>query len=236
MRVIKLNDRYLLTKTKDINNKKLIDKIFLVQQYYQDKFKIRQKELDYCLQKNLNNDLIKKIYLLNEKKYDFNKFKNNNKIIQVIIKTRLTYFDFFKFIQEKKGYFILANLDIFFDNSLKNIYSSSLARKKAIYCLTRYNFDGNKSVFFEKYKNCSQDVWIVHSNFLKINNYNLFKIELGKPCCDNVLAYILFFREKFLLFNEPKKILCHHYHETQLRNYSEKDKIKGLMLNIEPNY
>lgn len=233
---IKLNKcRRILVETNDIFNNKVEGDIYLVQQYYKDNSNERQKELDYCLQKNLDNILIKKIYLLNERGYDYNSFKNNGKIEEIIINDRLKYKKFFEFIGDKRGYFILSNSDIFFDESIEKIKYGLLGKMKSIYCLTRYEFNGNRHILNNRYQNFSQDVWIIHSKFSKLRYLKLLDFCLGKPYCDNRLAYILCFDEKIKIINDCKNIKCYHYHISNVRNYHQiKDKINGAIMHIEP--
>ena len=93
------------------------DDIILIQQYFLHKDNKRHNENLKCLDSNVKNDYIKKIYFLNERIYSKSEMNNieSNKIEQVNINKRLSYYDFFKFCKEKalSGYIIVANLDIF---------------------------------------------------------------------------------------------------------------------------
>ena len=79
---------------------------------------------------------------------------------------------------------------------------------------------------------CSQDSWIIHSNYLfqKTDNFNIY---LGKPGCDNAIAY--YFRNSgFKIYNCPYFIKTFHLHETKTRDYTVKDRINGNYLNVFP--
>jgi len=224
----------MIINTKDFLSKEFKGDIYLIQQYYQDKSVIRQKEYDYCLQRNLNNKYINKIYLLNEKSNNYEHFENNNKIEEIIINKRLEYYDFFKFIRKLNGYCILSNLDIYFDESIIKIKSGLLGKIKSIYCLTRYNIKNNLPEFFNNKSYCSQDVWIIHTKFNRFKNIDLTRFKLGKPYCDNRILYLLF-QEKFKIINDPSKIKCYHYHQSDIRNYHQiNDKINGKILHLNP--
>lgn len=227
--------RRILVDTNDIYGNKVEGDIYLVQQYYQDKNKERQKEIDYCLQRNLDNKYIRKIYLLNENKYDYSNLKNNNKIEEYVIGERLKYKKFIDFIVEKDGYFILSNSDIFYDESIEKIKYGLLGKMRSIYCLTRYEYDGKQIRLNNIIQTYSQDSWIIHSKFSKLRYNKLLDFSLGKPYCDNRLAYILCFDEKMKIINDCKNIKSYHYHESNVRNYHQiKDKINGAILHIKP--
>lgn len=51
-----------------------------------------------------------------------------------------------------------------------------------------------------------------------------FKIQLGKPGCDNYVAYLLD-RLGIKVINLCSKIITLHHHMSQKRNYSEKDRV-----------
>lgn len=223
----------MIINTRDILGEINDDNINLIQQYYKDDNEIRQNEINFSLLKNIENKNIDKIYLLNESIYNDDILKNK-KIKQININKRLEYIDFFNFIKEKKGYFILSNCDIFFDESINKIKYGLLSKKKCIYCLTRYEYENEKKIKInKKYKHCSQDTWIIHSNY-NVKNISEFKIKLGKPYCDNRLAYLLY-QEDFLILNDMKKIKSYHYHNSNVRNYHQiKDKINGKILHINP--
>jgi len=112
------------------------DQIHVIYQYFVHPDKSRQSEIEYCLLKNVNNPLIDRIHLLNEKIYSVKHLGlKSDKITQVNIGKRLTYKDVFDYVDEYKinGYIVYCNSDIFFDNSLKNITTSSLGYSKSFY-------------------------------------------------------------------------------------------------------
>lgn len=67
-------------------DEKLNDRrVYLITQYFVSNNSERQKEIDFCLQYNLNNNKMYKILLINEREYDFKSFHNSQKIVQVYI-------------------------------------------------------------------------------------------------------------------------------------------------------
>ena len=205
------------------------DNINIFMQYFIHSNQNRHKEIRTCLIKNVLNKSISKIYLLNERIYTKEELGiDSNKIVQVNIKNRLKYADVFRYINEHsiKGYNIFMNSDIFLDETISNLQKTDIHLNKKMYALLRY-----ECVNLDKYKESklfgpradSQDTWIIHSNFNVTNEEcKIFNFEFGKPGCDNKLIYLM----KTLgynVLNEPDFIRTYHLHNTQIRNYTQKD-------------
>jgi hypothetical protein len=237
------NNTLISKKLTKYNEKNLIDnKINLFYQFFINNNLDRQKEIEYVLNKNVNNPYINNIYLLNEKIYTNQELGiSSNKIIQINIGTRLKFSDVFIFINNNniKGYNILLNSDIFFDDSINNLLYSDLHNTRKMCSLLRYEFniqDINKSKLFTGCLSCSQDTWIIHSNnkLTEIEIANL-DFEFGKPGCDNALIY-LFNKFNFEIINDPLSIKTYHYHSTNYRTYTTKDTVQKKFMNILPYY
>ena len=163
------------------------DPIVLITQFYISASSDRHKEILECLDFNLKNDLIDKIYLLCEKDYTDEQMnivnhKNRQKIIKINIGRRLKYCDVFDIIdiQQIHGYLILANSDIFFDKSLSNLYISGLSVNKKLYSLLRYEYtdpDLSKCKLFGP-RGDSQDSWIFHSNQNMLPMIDYYQLSL----------------------------------------------------------
>jgi hypothetical protein len=237
-------------ETKNIDDLKLqpsnqYDKIYLITQFFIHNDTKRNNEIIFCLKNNLKIKEITKIFLLNEKiytdvelgLYELNEEELNNKdkIEQICINKRLTYKDVLLFIKQMKetkmdGYYIFANSDIFFDNSLKNLNITSLAREKSFYAILRFEYEENykeklqMSQLFGPAKT-SQDTWVIHTNFSPTEaEINKCSFNFGLPGCDNVIAY-LFNSFGYKIYNEPYVIRTYHYHNSQIRDYSEKNRL-----------
>ena len=102
------------------NHQQNFDGVILVTQYFETSNKLKLKSVKEALRRNLLNPLIKNIILLNEDYYDFTNFENDKKIIQVKLGRRLTFSDAFGVANDNLSgsYVILANSDIYFDESL----------------------------------------------------------------------------------------------------------------------
>jgi hypothetical protein len=157
---------------------------------------------------------------------------NSSKIKQTNIGKRLQFKDVFKYIHlnSLKGYLALINLDIFFDSTIENLKLSTLHNNKHMFALLRYEYNGedtNTSLKYGKYPQFdSQDTWIFHSNnMIKKNEEKIFDFEFGIPGCDNKMVYLM----KILgykVINDPNFIKTYHYHQSQIRNYTNLDRIE----------
>ena len=206
------------------------DKVNLFVQFFIPSSRVRRDEINTCLENNVKNHLISRIYLMNERIYTDQELGiTNDKIIQVTIQNRMKYSDVFNYCSSMKihWYIIIANADIFFNVTLENIFKSDIHVSPIVIAQTRYDYSPNplKIVLFARDLNDSQDVWIYHSNFNRmLANNSAFKFMLGIPGCDNHIAY-LFKLLNFKLINDPAIIMCFHYHSSNIRSYSDKDKI-----------
>jgi hypothetical protein len=220
--------------------------IHLFTQFFIHRDSVRFQEIKECLRKNVENPNITSIYLLNERIYTSKELGVDSlKIIQVNIGNRLKYQHVFKYCQDNaiKGYFILANSDIFLDNSISNLLKSDIHLEKKMFALLRYEYNTqniNKSQLFGP-RFDSQDTWIFHSNFPIIDaSIKPFHFQFGKPGCDNKMLYLM----KILgyqIYNDPLFIKTYHYHTATSRDYNNADAIKdpwavsipyGVKLNI----
>lgn len=205
----------------------------------------RCEEIKFCLKANVMNPLIQYIYLLNENQKDgtYRPFTeeelgiSSEKIIQIPLGHRLMYSDVFKFAHEMNchGYNVLANSDIFFDDSLANILKSDMNQTPIMMCQLRYEYDGTPTgikIFGPRPD--SQDAWLWHSKWTnKLIHNKSFHFQLGQAGCDNHITY-LFKISGFALVNDPQLVHCLHYHKTQIRDYKQKDAIKPPYMLVQP--
>jgi len=221
--------------------KPIVEPIILIYQFFIHSNFARNKEIQFCLRKNVENPLISKVVLLNEKIYtDAELGTASNKIIQVIRPNRLVMSQVFDYIDEInfKGYFITCNADIFFDEHLKNIYYTNLSLSKSVLLQLRYEY--KRGMPLHKCKlfgpRCdSQDSWIFHTNFnLTKKERKLLNISYGIGGCDNKFAY-LFYLFGYEIINDPYFIRSYHYHTTQIRNYIGKPLVPSPYLWVIPN-
>jgi hypothetical protein len=232
----KNTDKYF--KKQSNSGIKYEDKINLITQYFPSNDERRFKENLFCLHKNLKNPYIDNIYLLNEKIYTCNELgfsEMPKKIKQINIGKRLMFKYVFKFIKKinLKGYIIISNLDIYFNNSLQNIFYTSLINNKSVYCQLRYEFYKEKRKLKNFHKSFSQDTWIYHSNN-QVKNIKKFNYYFGQPGCDTRTNFLLY-KQGFTCYNHPLIINCIHVHFSRKRNYKFEHIMKAR-LHVVPVY
>lgn len=211
--------------------------MILITSYYKSDSKERQKEIDECITKNINNPLITSIYLLNDQIYN-NKFLKKSKIKQfeIIKEKKLLFKDAIEFINSYcyQETVILSNTDIYFDDTLKLIDPKELDNK--VLCLLRHDIDkeGNIDIFrhFGEPRSDSQDCWIFNSP-LKINT-NELDFSFGTLGCDNIFASKLH-EHKYELLNPSYDIKIYHLHNVEERSYTINDRIHGNYCLIKPH-
>jgi len=220
--------------------------INLIVQYFKVKFssdiKYKQNEIDYVLKQNCNNKYIKNIYLLLEDDYelDFLTNQEKNKITKILIRKRLSYYDAFNFYNKKLSgtITILANADIYFDDSLY-ILEHINWNVKQIIAPTRYehNMDYDNNLLYGTFQNLAinspwlaayeesvytQDVWIWCTDKINIPQKNC-DFYLGTVGCDNYIASI-FCKYNYIIIASSKYICCNHYDHLSINKSSN---IKG---------
>ena len=166
----------------------------------------RQQEILECLEKNICNPFID-VYVLNEG------FDLPATVNQKFIDHRPTYNDLFEYANQVGGIKIIANNDIYFDESIKK---ADRILDGECYALTRYNMDGK----FETDWGGSQDVWIFKDP-IKVKG----DFHLGILGCDNRIAYEID-KAGYFVTNPAKTIKTHHNHSSDYRTYSQTEKIK----------
>ena len=179
---------------------------------YTDKSPIRQKELIYCLNKNIENQLIDKIYLFVD---GFVELPESDKLVTIEFQ-RPTYRDFFNLIDRtvtsRNDISMVANTDIYFNHTLSQL---TLNERQCI-ALSRWDDKiGGLKLHNERF---SQDVWIFRG---KMRNVNFCDFYLGIPGCDNRIAYELH-SAGYALYNPATRIQAIHYHRSDLHNYDGK--------------
>jgi len=209
----------------------------LVTSYYSSTNSKRQDELNLCLTKNLNNNCIEKIYLLNDTVYELSflpELKKNKKIVQIVVddenKNRLGFDYAIKFINENLGgkKCILANSDIYFDDTLIKFRNHNLHN---VFCaLSRYDNNILHDACDVNKCSISQDSWIFVSPLrLNINKCNF---KFGHPGCDNRIAYLAM-KAKYKVINPSKTIKTHHVHRSRFRTYNEDFRVEKPYYFIE---
>lgn len=201
--------------------------------FYQDKEPTRQKELEACLLKNLDNGAFDRyIIVIDKKDVDYLKGLTNDKRVFIVATScRPSYNFYFKLSHNYPDDInIIANTDIV-------IEEDTILRLKGWnwknYCLalSRWDYtddtmDKNKSIHWAHRD--SQDVWMVKGRFKDIPEADF---PLGKKGCDNRIAFLL--DKYYIVINPSNSIRIFHYHLTNIRNYAPHGTKKDL---VEPPY
>jgi len=214
--------------------------IILIYQFFVHGNKQRHNEIQQCLKFNVANNNISKIILPNERIYTYEELGiKSDKIVQVNIKRRIKFSDIFELVDKMKlkGYIVTCNADIFFNNTLSNLYASGVQNEKTVYAQLRFEYT-NKNLLKCKLfgpRSDSQDVWIFHSKFnVPKEKRKIFNIKYGIGGCDNKVAF-LFDLLGFNVKNDPFLIKCFHNHQTQIRDYMHKPTISRPHMFIVPH-
>ena len=121
------------------------DNINIVSQYFIPANDLRIKEIKESLRKNVENQFIDKIYLLNERVYTEDELGiKSDKIEQVNMGKRMRFSDFFSFIKDHNiiGFNILLNIDIFLDKTIDKLRWTDIHKERKVFSLLRYEYRG----------------------------------------------------------------------------------------------
>lgn len=220
----------------------LIPKFIVIQQYFQHPLARRSRELKECIKRNIMNPYIDEIHLLNEKSYPE---WLNPKVKEFVIVNRISYDAVFKHIKTNipsNTIVAFANTDIYFDASIRHLYTINLKGK--FLSLLRWDDPNPPQITDEKEKQPSkifgprpdsQDTWIVLSDDITFNpDQEDFKINFGIPGCDNALS-IAMLKNKFLVCNPAYTIKTHHIHNSAIRDYNPQNVVqRPIFLYIDP--
>ena len=178
----------LLSPTSDDS---VIPQIYLIQQYFKHSSNRRTRELNTCLEKNIECSYIDKIILLNEQEYS--DLPISPKLTYHIIGHRLTFYDVFTSIQAyvpTGSYVVIANSDIFCTPSLSHLYRIPMNELFLSLLRWEYNPNGTSSIFGPRAD--SQDVWIIARDSVTFTpTIEELGFPFGKSGCDNAIALIM---------------------------------------------
>jgi len=214
-------------------------------QWYIDEETKEARQL--CLSKNLENQYIDKIHVFCETNaYDdlLNSIKKHHKIQVSFIQKRLSYYAWMKHANKHytKDIKILANSDIYFDETLKLLSIQSF-NKHTLFLITRKDLNKNGEIVpsCDYYGDTSrptnflysQDVWIYQSK-LK-GDINTFNLELGIENCDRLFKSNLS-QEKIQTVNLFPKINAIHVDRRSTKKRETYDLTTNKKTNFMQNY
>lgn len=192
----------------------------LIQNFYKDSDTVRNNELEGAIESNIKNPLIKKVvFIISDKDIKYCHFLDIPKVMGFrASKDRVTYTELFHCANKFKGIKIIANLDIYFDETLQIVKDN--LKEKEVYALSRYDKQQDGSIKLHNHRD-SQDCWIFRDKV----NINV-SYGLGEPGCDNAIAWE-FNNAGFKIFNPALSIKAIHYHSSNKKSYCDE---KGLLL------
>jgi hypothetical protein len=199
--------------------------IILYYNYYlSDKIE-RQKELDYCFFKNLENPSIDRIYLILTR--DTSLPIDSPKVIKIFYEDRPTFRLLHDHIRENSGnddINILINSDCFLDyNDMP--YLKKRLSKGDVWALNRWDIVDIEKFNARHYNyEASQDCWIFYNT--KKDPIENIDFKFGIPGCDNRIAYELD-KNKFHVINPSQNFRVYHYHLSKIRTYVPTVRVPG---------
>ena len=198
----------------------------IIQSFYYSSNNIRQNEIELCLFKNLNNQLINKIHLFitendsNTFKISlFNKHENREKIVLLVLNHQPTYPELFSYAYNLKDIICCicnSDIEIVFEDT--NILPK-LNNENIIYFLSRYEYDMScpQITNFQG----SHDAFVFHSDTLKLNieNKDMKFIHYIQNTSGIEALLTIYFIEllKYKIFNPCWQIKLIHHHKSNIR-------------------
>lgn len=206
------------------------DKIILLVEFFKSEFEERNKEFAEALKKNIDCEHIDKIVLFYENSLDeYPDISYSPKIEIAYTKKRMTFGDYFTYCNNNfnDNICVVANSDIYFDDSIKHVYSMN---ENDFLCITRWN-----NGILQGHSAYSQDVWVFRKK-IPDNMMCYCDFQLGKQQCDNRVAFLAM-RSGFNIINPCYLVKCHHLHKDPNQiTYKRDDIHKDLarLSSIEP--
>lgn len=217
------------------------DGVTLFTQFYVPADPLRHCELKECLRRNIALDCVRHIFLLNEEEYslqqlglEFATTDQLQKVAQIITGRRLIFSDVLHCVEVNRpttSHIAICNADVFFDATLGQVDLGG--KRKQVLCLLRHEYNGPlsdpRNIRDARLQpNCiyprfdMQDVWMWHTKHSIVNRAHIraFEFEMGRPGCDNKLAY-LFKVLGFTLINDPTKVMSYHFHTNATNHNSQ---------------
>ena len=212
----------------------VVPRTWLIQQYYVDSNHRRAREIQTCLERNLECELIDHVLLLNETEYAL---PSNPKLQTVSLPHRLRYYDVLVAARRSvpAGEFIIfANSDIYFNETLSYLWKIQMTAQRLFLALLRWEAGEPPTIFGPRAD--SQDTWILSRDCLDFApTEEEFGFPFGKPGCDNAIALIMM-RHRFMIANPAYSIKTIHLHASQIRRYNPRDVLyRPQFLYIDPS-
>jgi FkbM family methyltransferase len=199
--------------------------MILLTAFYADPDPNRCGELLECLKRNLEHTQFEEVHVFVE---DASAHELLHRWFAAAPKLRLlqqgrraTYRDLFAHANTlpRGRIVIIANADIFFDESLARLNGHELSGR--LLCLSRWDVRPDGSVAFFDHS-ASQDAWIFQTPIRKFP----CDFHLGVPGCDNRLAWEAG-HAGLQVSNPGRSVRANHLHLSGVRRYSERQRLAG---------
>jgi FkbM family methyltransferase len=209
--------------------------MILLTGFYSDPDPRRRGELVECVKLNAANDHIDEVRVFIEdatqpETLAATHFGDQSKVTLIPLGHRLTFKFLFEYANEnlQDRTVIIANADIFFNETLERLNGYDLIGK--LICLSRWDMQPDGSLQFFPHAG-SQDVWIFKTPLPQIN----CDFQLGLPASDNRLAWEA--ERAGLEVSNPARTICAgHMHLSQVRRYSERQRLPGPVKGVPPDF
>ena len=195
------------------------DSVVLFTPYFRARSPERQRELDFCLERNLGTPGLDRLVLLVD---DGHRPATKDPRVSIVdLDHRPTYADWVRLTREMEilGISLLANSDIHFDASLPSVHEV-LREPQSFLALSRHELEGD-ALRPHPNPHWSQDTWGLHTrSTLHPGLLRGLDFPLGVPRCDNKVAY-QFAVYGWSVHNPQRFLQSVHVHETQERHYDK---------------
>ena len=200
--------------------------------FYRDRDSRRMSELTSCLERNVRLAHFNEVHVFVEKRDRRDRYRKKFSVLRdpkvrlIDHGRRVTYREFFDYANRVAPgqRVIIANSDIFFDDSLRRLDSIDFSGK--LVGLTRWDIleNGTARPYEDSY---SQDAWIFQSPIRPF----FCDFHLGLPGCDNRIAWEAH-HSGLQLLNPSRSVRANHLHLSGVRRYSQDQRLKGELLSI----
>lgn len=195
--------------------------------WYNEKNAQRERELLNCIENTVDGMEVDRVICLHQAGESCPVPGVEN----VMVTHRPTYKDFFEKaneLTEKGDIVIISNTDIYPTNGVGDLIEK--IKPNEVYALARWDEQSDKSlVHLDRWD--TADTWVFKSPIKPVNNCDF---QLGQAGCDNAIAARLQ-DAGYSVLNPSKTVKFAHYHQSQVLNYTDRDRIGKPYLLITPH-